>query len=205
MTVDRFGYVQIRRPEHPRAGRNGQVLQHIVVMEKMLGRYLKPGEVVHHSDGNRKNNRPSNLRLFASNGEHAKFHAAERHKRLGIDRRIEQIKTFNGVKTVSEMAVELGITVDQCRHTVQDYNLLYKRVAGTGGEKAKPVKVNMNILARRLFRLQRKYYEALAAIERMDHLCTPYLGDSSVFYRSRKYRHWRLEIVRKKWESFRHT
>jgi HNH endonuclease len=35
--------------------------QHIVVMERVLGRALEQGEVVHHIDGNKQNNDPTNL------------------------------------------------------------------------------------------------------------------------------------------------
>ena len=48
---------------------------HRVVAEKMLGRKLKDGEVVHHKDFNKRNNNPENLRIFASQAEHASFHA----------------------------------------------------------------------------------------------------------------------------------
>jgi len=47
---------------------------HRRVAELMLGRPLKPGEVVHHKDGNKRNNRPSNLEVFPSQAEHAKWH-----------------------------------------------------------------------------------------------------------------------------------
>jgi len=42
-------------------------------MEKKLRRKLKQSEVVHHLDGNRTNNSVSNLKLFKSHKEHAKF------------------------------------------------------------------------------------------------------------------------------------
>lgn len=50
-------------PHHPRA-RGGYVTEHTVVMEGMLGRYLLPGENVHHRNGQRGDNRPENLELW---------------------------------------------------------------------------------------------------------------------------------------------
>jgi hypothetical protein len=48
--------------------------EHRVVAEQMLGRKLRPGEVIHHIDGNKRNNDPSNLMVFSTQSEHAKFH-----------------------------------------------------------------------------------------------------------------------------------
>lgn len=48
---------------------------HRVVAEQILDRPLKPGEVVHHIDGNPRNNAPNNLFVFASQKEHAQHHA----------------------------------------------------------------------------------------------------------------------------------
>jgi hypothetical protein len=72
-------------PDHPWADLKGYVFEHRFVMEQMIGRYLKPLEVVHHNNGVVKDNRPDNLRLFANQGAHARFHAEERHaKRKGF-------------------------------------------------------------------------------------------------------------------------
>lgn len=49
---------------------------HRVVMEKIIGRKLLPGEVVHHIDEDKRNNDPSNLMLFSSQAEHAAHHKA---------------------------------------------------------------------------------------------------------------------------------
>jgi len=48
--------------------------EHRIVAEQMLGRPLRPGEVVHHIDGNKRNNAPENLMVFASQAEHALWH-----------------------------------------------------------------------------------------------------------------------------------
>lgn len=60
------GYRLISKPEHPRAYRNGAVLEHILVMENMIGRSLLPGENVHHKNGQRHDNREENLELWSS-------------------------------------------------------------------------------------------------------------------------------------------
>jgi hypothetical protein len=59
------GYIYARRLGHPRGIRNDSyVLEHIVVMEDALGRYLLPGEQVHHRNGRRDDNRLQNLELW---------------------------------------------------------------------------------------------------------------------------------------------
>ena len=49
--------------------------EHRVVAESILGRSLNPGEVVHHIDGNKRNNDPTNLMVFENQSQHAKYHA----------------------------------------------------------------------------------------------------------------------------------
>lgn len=48
---------------------------HRVIAEIKIGRKLKPGEVVHHENENKRNPSPDNLRVFSSQSEHATWHA----------------------------------------------------------------------------------------------------------------------------------
>lgn len=82
----KHGYVKVYCPEHPicvatnkrrEAAANGKyyrraryVWEHRLVMENHLGRLLQPGEVVHHKNGVKDDNRLENLQLYASNALH---------------------------------------------------------------------------------------------------------------------------------------
>jgi hypothetical protein len=71
--TDDRGYVLVYTPKHPRRVAKCYVYEHILVMEKALGRYLEKGEVVHHLNGDRENNRIENLQVM-SQAEHRKLH-----------------------------------------------------------------------------------------------------------------------------------
>lgn len=77
LSVDKYGYILEKTPGHPYATKTGYVRQHRLVMGRHLGRFVRPGEVVDHVNGDPSDNRIENLRLFASNGEHL------RHTRTG--------------------------------------------------------------------------------------------------------------------------
>lgn len=55
------GYLYTFDPSHPRASCNGYVPDSVIVAESAIGKYLPKGAVVHHVDGDRKNNSNSNL------------------------------------------------------------------------------------------------------------------------------------------------
>jgi hypothetical protein len=81
--VDADGYILLWVRDHPHArGRRrhggGYVLEHRLVMEATLGRYLDPAEVVHHLNGVNDDNRPENLEVFSSNSEHLREELAGR-------------------------------------------------------------------------------------------------------------------------------
>lgn len=90
----RCALAAVRTPEHQRAAARKAALvniaryrgkgtktyikewgrhQHRVVAEKMLGRKLKKGEIVHHIDNNKHNNNPKNL-LVMTQAQHAALH-----------------------------------------------------------------------------------------------------------------------------------
>lgn len=60
------GYVMVFQKGHPRASgsKGNYVFEHIIVMEKYLGRYLTKDENVHHKNGVREDNRIENLELW---------------------------------------------------------------------------------------------------------------------------------------------
>lgn len=77
------GYKLILMPSHP--FNNGKYIrEHRLVMEKYLGRYLKRGEVVHHKNHNRLDNRLENLELMTNSTLHMKteFALARQHFRI---------------------------------------------------------------------------------------------------------------------------
>ena len=65
-SVSKDGYVFLSWKGHPESGKNGNVLEHRMVMHERLGRKLLPGENVHHINGKRDDNRPENLELWVT-------------------------------------------------------------------------------------------------------------------------------------------
>lgn len=113
-------------------GENCNRLQHIVIMEQHLGRKLNKGEVVHHINGDKLDNRIENLMVMTSS-EHSRMHAKERQKqgkcydisketRRGADNprakfswdQVSYIRSCN--KKTREIVAEFGVS----RHTINN-------------------------------------------------------------------------------------
>jgi len=70
------GYIIVHCPRYPRCTPKGYILEHRLVMASHVGRPLDSREHVHHINGDRGDNRLSNLELLDSS-EHARHHRAE--------------------------------------------------------------------------------------------------------------------------------
>ena len=55
------GYIKQYCPNHPYCDNHGFVLCHRLIMETKIGCYLEKGEIIHHLNGIRDDNRPQNL------------------------------------------------------------------------------------------------------------------------------------------------
>jgi len=89
------GYILVFEPNHPEAARSvakGWILEHRLIAERLLSRRLERGEIVHHINGIKTDNRPENLRVMSKQA-HRKLHSDEITEKL---RRLEQYERLYG-------------------------------------------------------------------------------------------------------------
>lgn len=89
-TMQRGYVVRWIPPEHAFASmrvKDGTVREHRLVMAEQVGRPLESGEVVHHVNGIKDDNRPENLILYGSHSEHVRKH----HRSFDADRYTREV------------------------------------------------------------------------------------------------------------------
>ena len=68
-------YIEAEAKWNPGANSRGYVSLHRLIAEAHAGRFLRPDEIVHHRDGDPRNNHWSNLEIMTQ-ADHAKEHNA---------------------------------------------------------------------------------------------------------------------------------
>ena len=91
------GYIYVTKWNHPFANCRGRIMEHRLVMEEKIGRYLTKKEVVHHLNHDKTDNRIENLELSASQSEHLSksHHDINNGRKLTPEHRAKVIKTLN--------------------------------------------------------------------------------------------------------------
>ena len=94
------GYWYIYSPNHPHVTKQRRVAEHRLVMERELGRYLDPSEVVHHKDGDSQNNAPENLILFQHNADHLRHELKGKCPQWAVEgkKKVDEVCRQNAIR-----------------------------------------------------------------------------------------------------------
>lgn len=72
------GYIFIFSPHHPLCNSRKYMAEHRLIIEKQIGRFLKPKEACHHINKIKDDNRPENLMAFKTQAAHNSFEAGHK-------------------------------------------------------------------------------------------------------------------------------
>ena len=116
------------------AGRDGKkYLYHRVIMQNVVGRELADEEVVHHENEDKSDPSPGNLKLFANDAEHKRYHFLKERSKLPSGMKCcsscRTLKPFSGFSKSKSNADGLDY---QCKACKKEYhrNVTKKRKAG---------------------------------------------------------------------------
>lgn len=135
------GYIAVYVPNHPKANGEGYVMEHRLVMEEHIGRYVSDDEVVHHVNGIRDDNRIENLRLMNAK-EHSAFHTSERNRNGTINHfkvRVKNTTTGEEFDSIKEAGAAYGVSatsvIDACDTGRKCRNCHWERISSTKERK----------------------------------------------------------------------
>lgn len=121
-SIDRKGYVKIFFPDHPQSTKDGYIFEHRLVMECVLGRWLRKDEDVHHINGVRNDNRKENLMVMTSK-EHNAFHLNERREQGTLKQHTTPVRNvttgeeFSSAKAAAQRYGVASTNISRaCRH-----------------------------------------------------------------------------------------
>ena len=117
------GYEMIRSIGHPYATKAGYVMEHRLVMERHLGRYLGPKEKVHHINGDPSDNRLENL-VVLNQRAHTRGHKSPNVKWGKLESKqwlLNQYETLG--KTPNAIALDLGCCHQAVRLALQRHHI----------------------------------------------------------------------------------
>lgn len=126
------GYVQILKPEHPRADKSGYVAEHTLIMEEQIGRYLKPDEVVHHINGVKNDNRIENLKLMTA-FQHKCMHSGKERKVIDLQKAHNMFKEGY---TIPDVCKAVGVCEKTLVRKLKEHNLWVPLPRGHQAHKA---------------------------------------------------------------------
>ena len=100
------GYVWIYKSKHPFATKRGYILEHRLLMEQKLGRYLRPKEIVHHINHIRNDNKIENLELIKNQSSHYTKHMTGNKIWLGKKHKMETLQKMRQSWTIERRLIQ---------------------------------------------------------------------------------------------------
>lgn len=119
----RKGYVQMNCPEHPYCWLGGWMFEHRFLLEKKVGRFLKPEEECHHLNHIRSDNCSENLTFLASKSEHMRMYHSKQFDPALIETVRGAAKNYEVSRV--DIAERIGVSVSTIKNICRNNNMLW--------------------------------------------------------------------------------